>query len=103
MTVIVVVIELPLDHIGDGLHAPMGVPLENAARKPVLHHEKKRVNGFGVATRRNKRPDAMLVRHALLHVRVVDPRHGPLKYAVFHKYVPPSSLTTFTAYLMFSG
>src|SRR5579862_733367 len=66
VAVLAVVIELPLDHISDSLHASMRVPVKDAARKPILHQQKKRIRGLGIAWR-NELTHTMFWSHAPLH------------------------------------
>ena len=48
VAIVVVMIQPPIDHISDSLHAPVRVLVKHPARKPVLHQQKKRVSGYGV-------------------------------------------------------
>src|SRR5271155_1834468 len=78
-------IKSPIDYIGNRLHAPVRVPIKHAARKPVLHQQKKRVSCLGI-TWGNERANSMCWRHARLYCWAINSRNTALKNSDAHGY-----------------
>src|SRR5215813_7393780 len=87
VSVIVVVLDAAIDHIGDRLDAPMRVTVENADREPVLHEQEEGIGRCRVA-RWNELPHPVGVSHAANDRWAVDRRGVALHESSAHNASP---------------